>query len=128
MREIKFRAKRVDNGEWCYGYYVVSQGKPYMIAESLSHEGINGIISYSVEVILETVGQFTGLLDTNGLEIYEGDIGWDKYNESTGVVMFDEGKFKFVWENIVDDLSEVHSDIEIIGNIHENKKREEEDE
>jgi uncharacterized phage protein (TIGR01671 family) len=64
MREIKFRGKRVDNGEWVYGYYVHSN-------KDLIHEGDYGNIWV---VIQETVGQFTGLKDENDKEIYEGDI------------------------------------------------------
>ncbi|EAD9128437.1 TPA: YopX family protein [Listeria monocytogenes] len=52
--------------------------------------------------------------------MFEGDIGWDEHNECYGVVKFEEGKFLYVWENIVEDLWEVADGIEICGNIHEN--------
>ncbi|EAC9676323.1 hypothetical protein B5H22_12005 [Listeria monocytogenes] len=64
--------------------------------------------------------QYTGLKDKNGKKIFEGDMGWDEHNECYGVVKFEEGKFLYVWENIVEDLWEVADDIEICGNIHEN--------
>ncbi|EAC5135333.1 hypothetical protein FSB91_08130 [Listeria monocytogenes] len=64
--------------------------------------------------------QYTGLRDKNAKKIFEGDIGWDEHNECYGVVKFEEGKFLYVWENIVEDLWEVADGIEICGNIHEN--------
>ncbi|EPN8337522.1 YopX family protein [Listeria monocytogenes] len=73
---------------------------------------------YSFDDVL--LMQYTGLKDKNGKKIFEGDVGWDEHNECYGVVKFEEGKFLYVWENIVEDLWEVADGIEICGNIHEN--------
>lgn len=65
MRQIKFRGKSVDNGEWAYGD---------LITKPIHHECCileNGCINHSVDPA--TVSQFTGLLDKNGKEIWEGD-------------------------------------------------------
>lgn len=64
--------------------------------------------------------QSTGLKDKNGVEIFEGDIGWDDHQEVHGQVIFENGAFKYEWDNISEDLFEVTDDIEIVGNIYEN--------
>ena len=66
MREILFRGKRPDNGEWACGFLVKMFGAYHIIDE--------GDENTSYEVIPETVGQYTGLKDKNGNKIFEGDI------------------------------------------------------
>ncbi|WP_081308319.1 YopX family protein [Enterococcus mundtii] len=63
--------------------------------------------------------QSAGLKDKNGVEIFEGDIGWDDHQEVYGQVIFENGGFKYEWENISEDLFEVTDDIELVGNIWE---------
>ena len=120
-REILFRGKRTDNGEWVEGYLCECHHKDtgkydYAIQEMFE----NGYIMH--EVIPETVGQYTGLNDKNGKKIFEGDICKHRSNYSgntvISVVTYTDGHFlALVCENSGFELSEK---LEVIGNIHDN--------
>lgn len=119
MREILFRGKTVDNGEWIYGDY--SAPFAFYPANIFKQDG-----EYEgVAVVPETVGQYTGLTDKNGMRIFEGDLIRSTETGETAIVQwFSEHSAFMIWcktSNQVGFLYECEkSIIEVIGNIHDN--------
>ena len=135
MREILFRGKRADNGEWIEGYYA-KQSNHACFAHELKYQhfifkdvcldfNLGGLQGF--EIIPETVGQYTGLTDKNGVKIFEGDILKGCYDEDNPeeyavlVVFWDNGWRMHQNAAEPDFLEEFDCRIcEVIGNIHDN--------
>ena len=128
MRDILFKAKRLDNGEWMEGYYVrygfTEQEKCYIMPYYAS-------ALYSTEIDPSTVCQYTGLTDKNERKIWENDIvkrnfrlysSETKYEEreNKGIVKYDSGFARFGYQCSVFSMlgrSKKHDTLEVIGNI-----------
>lgn len=72
IENIKFKAKRLDNGKWVEGYFYTECGNAYIIENRQKESKLNRNLSYQIDPL--TVCQFTGQTDCKGNEIWEGDI------------------------------------------------------
>lgn len=102
MREILFRGKRIDNGEWVEGGLLTDDKKAYIVCDAYGIEAVGFdketdlCIDQWNEVQSETVCQYTGLTDKNGKKIFEGDIVRDIFNDSVvGRVKYGEYRNTF---------------------------------
>lgn len=130
MRPIKFRGKRVDNGEWVHGFYYEWRSKKYKgVYQASIHvieydkDGLK-IKDEQHEVFIESVGQYTDFLDLVGVETYEDDrvIG----DNWTGFIHFDNGAFYIKRDNAEGEVEETfllsNYPFKVTGNIHDNPK------
>ena len=130
MREILFRGKRADNGEWVEGDVLQTRYHSGHIEYQIMPQTP---VSSAVPVLPETVGQYTGLTDRNGKRIFEGDIcKFKRFNDvHIGKVVFNVTTASFImwYQPIVGAYGEkatqkmllsVCDNIEVVGNIHDN--------
>lgn len=128
MREIKFRGAIIGSQEWAYGSVVCKDQ-----FASIVDTDKTGQITKAYIVDRESVGQFTGLIDKNGVEIYEGDlVKWNKSGKSHQIVF---GAYSISSDDWGKDFvtpcfcvkycdgsgyGSIDDDFFVIGNIHEN--------
>lgn len=120
MREIKFRGRSFDNGEWVYGDYHKRAGGVHCIIKMEPDE--NGKVVYAVhQAVPDTIGQFTGLHDKNGKEIYEGDIvRYDMGGECEVSYCVSGGYAGFDLSPAFHNEEHHLTEVEVLGNIHDN--------
>lgn len=133
MREILFRGKQIDNNEWAEGYFIEQNTPEYHAYIVKLFEGeVTGkcidILSLDiVEVIPETVGQYTGYSDDRNNKIFDGDLIRDlKEYDDVAVVKYNDGEFVLQWTDSYDDSLSDYSykgflfNLLKVGNIYDN--------
>ena len=137
-RTIKFRGMRKDNNEWVYGDLFTSHSEHHSPNVSIATDEFHPVGYGSKtfhEVKPETVGQFTGLTDKNGKEVYEGDIGFMENFGTSIFIEWHQGSLGYYTSkdtryssfrpiashNNISIVDNCLVDFEITGNIHENQ-------
>jgi len=115
MREILFKAKRIDNGEWVYGNYAFydcyTKQQHYIFQ--------NKPLEYAIDV--NTLCQYIGLTDKNGIKIFENDVV--SFCDDIYAVSWDEDDARFVLEDdiVIESFNNIEGQwCEVIGNIFDN--------
>ena len=142
MREILFRAKRVDNGEWVEGYFIKddttgqtfihAQGNSVNESQKIGEEGCLRLVAF--EINPQTLRQYTGLMDENGRKIWENDILVEKYKSiiyHTSKVIWDMKECAWMCASTYGSIYKMNTidltGYEKIGNIFDNPELLEED-
>ena len=133
MRTIKFRGKRLDGQGWVYGYplekFQAIDAQPRIVIDTcrtFTNDGYHSLEQY--EVLPESVGQWTGLVDKNGKEIFEGDMVKAENTQNVGEIKYvhEHGSF-LVYSHDENGAYYEYLDIglcekyfEVIGNVFDN--------
>ncbi len=122
MRQILFRGKRADTGEWVEGYYALRAILLGTIEEEVYPviEQFNGPVH---EVVPGTVGQYTGLTDKKGTKIFEGDLVYAGASRTPLLIEFTSYSWECTNKNLgrffLHRLEDNSAKYEVVGNIHD---------
>ena len=122
MREIEFRAKRLDNNQWVYGFYSPRIWYP----SNEQTPNVKELTGSDVLIKPETLGQYTGRKDKNGKKIFDGDFIKARHNDELYRVYWES--YRFIIEdnygNVILPVQEAidHFECEVVGNIYDNPK------
>ncbi len=134
-REINFRGKRLDNGEWMYGFLVeIYDGRKFIIPPKSGCFRKSPYIPYRYEINPESIGEYTGLKDVKNKEVYEDDIvlqnsgskaviEWSPMASQWWMRYTKTASFRNDYKALEPDYGDGQNYcqyIEVIGNIHEN--------
>lgn len=136
MREILFKAKRIDNGEWVEGCLVIDHSRSNLFEYRM--QPVESGVLYAPPINPETICQFTGLCDKNGKRIWESDVVWLVYDGKEHIyqIVWDDSELDFKATNGEENYGSNFEyllccdEIEVIGNIFDQPEllREESDE
>lgn len=123
-REILFRGKRADNGEWIYGYLI---GNNVIVGEVVDFDEEYFNTEFWYKVNPETVNQFTGITDKNGIKVFEADVVKHKFRrvwseqEHTSIVVWNDNFMCYYLFNGASYIR-MREDViyEVIGNAYDN--------
>lgn len=125
MRQPKFRGFDPSSNEWVYGYGWHKTDYPEDFLKKIKQAKQDAVLftkTFPITCDIDSMGEFTGILDTNGREIYEGDLVRETSDGDIYKVIFEEGGFYVKCLSVYDFQTINEYSLEVIGNVYENSE------